>query len=161
MISTMHFITSAEAPTTQVRTTAALLGRIIDGRIRIGSRRSRIDNRRSRINKTTMEFVAQNLGELCGRLLGHAHKHFVVVTNFVLFHHHQLIMAPKSLDPNGISRAVFHSTRCVRISIMDLRRPTRPTALLESSAGSIKVKFFRTAVPRGRRQREFEGSYLC
>jgi len=69
--------------------------------------------------------------------------------------------APKSLVPSGICRAVFHSTPCVRISITGLRRPTRPTVLLESSAGFIKVKFFRTAVPRGLRQREFEGSYLC
>src|SRR6478736_2353532 len=53
------------------------------------------------------------------------------------------------------------SMEVVRISITDLPRATRPTALLESSAGSIKVKFFRTAVPRGLRQREFEGSYLC
>jgi small subunit ribosomal protein S3 len=56
---------------------------------------------------------------------------------------------------------VFLCIRFARTSITVSRRPIRPTALLESSAGFIKVKFCRIAVLRGQRQREFEGSELC
>ena len=122
----------------------------------IGRKGAEIDKLKVDIQKRTNREVYINIQEIHRPELDAQ-----LVAESIAMQLEKRIAFRRAMRKSGTFMAAFRCTRCARISITDLPRPIPRTALLESSAGFIKVKFCRTAVLRVLRQREFEGSELC